>query len=583
MTSHTSCSKDVYLPSEVMKDNHEQKNASVEDKHVGINGNEKTAIGIELLTNKDEGARKQSSKLSVAETFGWKPGLQRWLTLLEAFKDSGTIVHFAPMSDELNSIKPLSVAQVVNQSPQDSIVIIPVGVTTNVSGYFGSNKRDILWSPVEIQDLCPSLEGDKDIFDGQKDISIPQKIKNIEGIVKIGTRLSIKRKRTRKSRSELSVAQNFEWKPGLKFWLNGKWRQFENGLNEESGVIMPKNGSLVVVELLSKNKTKSLERRYLGRKFKSSRRLTDDKRLGKALHLMYILLYQGYYVGHTDLVLALIEFYSVSSTYQSKVPQTPTHQWSSLLVQIKASITCFIHYLCKQEQSLPVSELIKRWRKETSSLIHLIDYCNLAFPGIYGSSLTSTGLKIEYIVTSCKSYSSKKSFLSDNGTRVSLANFGKLIIFESLFIQGVQWYWNELIKMLQHGSKVKHLYNEAEFTKDLEDIFPFSAAFFVDCYSSQTKLKTFDVHDDMFATDFIEERMIKNKEQTVKRWLVKWKWKDTISGMVSYLDPWGQGSFEGEGIVMCLTQVRGPLCHFYFYEVYYVIFYYVEPTYKQLE
>ena len=109
------------------------------------------------------------------------------------------------LADEVNSIKPLSVAQVVNQSPQDSIVIIPVGVTTNVYGQFGSNKQDILWSPIEIQDLCPSLEGDKDIFDGQKDISKPQKIKNIEGIVKIGTRVS-KRKRTRKSRSELSVA-----------------------------------------------------------------------------------------------------------------------------------------------------------------------------------------------------------------------------------------------------------------------------------------------------------------------------------------------------------------------------------------
>lgn len=122
---------------------------------------------------------------------------------------------------------------------------------------------------------------------------------------------------------------------------------------------------------------------------------------------MYTLLYQGYSIGHTDLVLALIEFYPVSSTYQSKVPHTPTHQWSSVLVQIEASITCFIQYLCKEEQSLPASELIKHWRKETSSLIHLIDYCNLAFHGIYGSSLTSTGLKIEYIVTSCEPYCSK--------------------------------------------------------------------------------------------------------------------------------------------------------------------------------
>nr|GEZ37979.1 hypothetical protein [Tanacetum cinerariifolium] len=55
------------------------------------------------------------------------------------------------------------------------------------------------------------------------------------------------------------------------------------------------------------------------------------------------------------------------------------------------------------------------------------------------------------------------------------------------------------------------------------------------------------------------------RESKVVRWLVKWKWKlkklyrRTMSLWkkdIGSLDPWGQGSFEEEGIVMCLTQNR---------------------------
>ena len=88
--------QDVSLSLEVDQDKHEQKYVIVAKKNEGINGIQET--NPELLI-KDKTTRQLSSDFLVTDTFEWKPGLQRWLTLLEAFKDSGTIVHFALMSD----------------------------------------------------------------------------------------------------------------------------------------------------------------------------------------------------------------------------------------------------------------------------------------------------------------------------------------------------------------------------------------------------------------------------------------------------------------------------------------------------
>ena len=57
----------------------------------------------------------------------------------------------------------------------------------------------------------------------------------------------IKHKRIRKSSSELSVAENLDWKPGLKFWSNKKWRQFQHGLNEHGVFVMFNNSSLLLM------------------------------------------------------------------------------------------------------------------------------------------------------------------------------------------------------------------------------------------------------------------------------------------------------------------------------------------------
>ncbi|GKC32034.1 hypothetical protein Tco_1039328 [Tanacetum coccineum] len=58
----------------------------------------------------------------------------------------------------------------------------------------------------------------------------------------------------------------------------------------------------------------------------------------------------------------------------------------------------------------------------------------------------------------------------------------------------------------------------------------------------------------------LEVMMIKNK--IVDKWLVKWKLKklcgiemNILKNCTNSFDPWGQGTFDEESIVMCLTQV----------------------------
>nr|GEV88716.1 protein NRT1/ PTR FAMILY 5.10-like [Tanacetum cinerariifolium] len=70
------------------------------------------------------------------------------------------------------------------------------------------------------------------------------------------------------------VSETFEWKPGLKSCSFERWRKIQHDLNEHGVVHMLRTRSLMLrAELHLKCDYGSLKWRYLGRKFKSSRRL----------------------------------------------------------------------------------------------------------------------------------------------------------------------------------------------------------------------------------------------------------------------------------------------------------------------
>nr|GFB69176.1 hypothetical protein [Tanacetum cinerariifolium] len=146
-----------------------------------------------------------------------------------------------------------SVAQVVNESPQDSVFSVPVGVITNVTGYFGRIKREMLCDTSCMQDVYLSLEVDKEnfanLFVMEDGIGFL-----IEERVNIEVPLAKSNKHSQQS-SDLGVAlvaENFEWKLGLESW----------------------NGPLMArVELHHKYNNGSLMEHYLGISFTSSRSL----------------------------------------------------------------------------------------------------------------------------------------------------------------------------------------------------------------------------------------------------------------------------------------------------------------------
>nr|GEY86585.1 hypothetical protein [Tanacetum cinerariifolium] len=65
-----------------------------------------------------------------------------------------------------------SVSQVVNESPQDSIFIVPVGVTTNVTRYLERIKRELLYDTSCMQDVCLTLDVDEARYGDQKYIIV---------------------------------------------------------------------------------------------------------------------------------------------------------------------------------------------------------------------------------------------------------------------------------------------------------------------------------------------------------------------------------------------------------------------------
>nr|GEV48886.1 RNA-directed DNA polymerase, eukaryota, reverse transcriptase zinc-binding domain protein [Tanacetum cinerariifolium] len=70
------------------------------------------------------------------------------------------------------------------------------------------------------------------------------------------------------------VSETFEWKPGLKSCSFERWRKIEHGLDKHGVVHMLRTRSLMLREELHlKYDYRLLEWHYLGRKFKSSRRL----------------------------------------------------------------------------------------------------------------------------------------------------------------------------------------------------------------------------------------------------------------------------------------------------------------------
>nr|GEX90615.1 hypothetical protein [Tanacetum cinerariifolium] len=114
----------------------------------------------------------------------------------------------------------------------------------------------------------------KDNEDGQKDLSLVGESESIDGMQKASIEMLNKHKRMAKSRSVVVFAENFEWKPGLEFLSVEKGKKIRHRLNEHGSADMLRKWSLTArVELYHKYINESLEGNYLGKKFKSSRRL----------------------------------------------------------------------------------------------------------------------------------------------------------------------------------------------------------------------------------------------------------------------------------------------------------------------
>ncbi|GJZ88422.1 hypothetical protein Tco_0660204 [Tanacetum coccineum] len=168
--------------------------------------------------------------------------------------------------------------QATLQSDAHTVQLKDVGVeqyqTTKVTGYFERNKQDMLWDTFEMQDLCPSLAVKKESEDGRKNLSLLAEIKSIEGMEKTSIEMLNKHKRMGKSSNVMIFAENFEWKPGLEFWLVEKGRKNHYGLNEHGVTDTVRNVSLmIVVKVHPKYGIQSFEWQYLGRKYIGSRRL----------------------------------------------------------------------------------------------------------------------------------------------------------------------------------------------------------------------------------------------------------------------------------------------------------------------
>nr|GEU61775.1 gamma-tubulin complex component 3 [Tanacetum cinerariifolium] len=64
----------------------------------------------------------------------------------------------------------------------------------------------------------------------------------------------------------------------------------------------------------------------------------------------------------------------------------------------------------------------------------------------------------------------------------------------------------------------------------------FSNILSADFFKSRHIHNILDIGGNMYAAYTLEVGLMKNKNETVERWLVKWKCKHTISGVVSYCD-----------------------------------------------
>ncbi|GKF82835.1 hypothetical protein Tco_0244491 [Tanacetum coccineum] len=101
----------------------------------------------------------------------------------------------------------------------------------------------------------------------------------------------------------------------------------------------------------------------------------------------------------------------------------------------------------------------------------------------------------------------------------------KLVEFLSSYIREVQWSWDVTIHKLQLRSEVKHFDIRKVFNGDLAACSSFQKIVSADLLKSRSNHNILNFKGENIATYCLEEPVMKNKNETVERWLVKWKWK----------------------------------------------------------
>ncbi|GJW06421.1 hypothetical protein Tco_1568844 [Tanacetum coccineum] len=477
------------------------------------------------------------------------------------------------------------VAQVVIDSPNNFVSVL-AGVeqyqTTKVTGYFERNKQDMLWDTFEMQDLCPSLAVKKESEDGRNNLSLLAEIKSIEGMEKTSIEMLNKHKRMGKSSNVMIFAENFEWKPGLEFWLVEKGRKNHYGLNEHGVTDTVRNVSLmIVVKVHPKYGIQSFEWQYLGRKYIGSRRLQGDVQ-------HHFRLENTKFYKVTDMMWDELQFETIK-----KVDLIlPCHiLLKKLGYENTESVKTNLTGIQMEDNILMAGGMAKcrvgaKWDCEgqTFDVVCYVKLVNLCY------NVDTRG-----VVKGLKTGAHQAMFYKNIGSADNC--FQEIIkVLFGLNLLKLKKDWEAtgigislpIVQGVEEKLNVCHLFNCDENSEEIENknliysrsmkslkefhvevqLKGISQIEYADFLKSQQEL-ILKIKSEKVATYFLEEWVMKNRLQVVDKWLVKWKWKkvcgkkrEILTIGTNSLDPWGQGSFE-RGVLLCV---------YFEFSVIYVIF-----------
>ncbi|GKA37270.1 RNA-directed DNA polymerase, eukaryota [Tanacetum coccineum] len=481
-----------------------------------------------------------------------------------------------------------SVARVVNESPQDSLVI---------TGYLGKNKLERLCDTSSIQDVFVSSEGDKGSYDIQRDTIVPKNVSATSLVAQVmkkmdhsllKPRLQKRRKydeanfgrlhvsqvncdnikskvgnfsraivapllvtimkedllvsiiehgnfvevvvindtKTWKFATDLIIAESFEWKQGWLSWLIKHWWRIIHDSDTYG--------------------TDGMTKRYVTnpqREFRTLYNTITDDMLKKGLLNVYN-------TFGTEVCLVGAKLDCEGQTYVAD---------------------CYLKMVnfCYDADTRGVVKGVK------TGLDEAMFYYNLGSVGdcfpqnvgvLFGlvkellkleKHLGASGIDIPF----CAQVNDASQSVERKSNVFSLLNYDE-DLKEMENQNSISCLANGIKEKKTFPLEIYKYYMEVQFSGKFGAC---SQVNYADIFRSQPKLKV-DIISKLVTTYFNEEMVIKNRSQAVDKWLVKWKWKklhrrkmDMLKIGINSLDPWGQGSLDPwgqgsfkRGVLLCV-------------------------------